>query len=231
MVPARSSRRGYLLNSDGNSVPLSGRNSTYRRVPILKASSHLAVELRTLNSAAKIFIEHPTMTRREFFATRLGAISHRPVSPVQTPVERSGNETPKSALGDRKPKRRFRRQFPHTETSQHLQNTAKEQYVFAPRLYFRSVFSCCSLAVFCRFGWSPCAEFGDGNASSASCLRGRILVSHFRTLYRSLDGADRSVGYGAQSGRKKFPPRHRGCSMKSSPQNRALKSTRGESWP
>ena len=30
-------------------------------------------------------------------------------------------------------------------------------------------------------GWSPCAEIGDGSASSASCLRGRILVSRFRT--------------------------------------------------
>jgi hypothetical protein len=35
------------------------------------------------------------------------------------------NETPKSALGDRKPKRRFRRQFPHTETSPYLQNAAE----------------------------------------------------------------------------------------------------------
>jgi hypothetical protein len=33
--------------------------------------------------------------------------------------------TPKSALGDRKPKRRFRRQFPHTETSPYLQNAAE----------------------------------------------------------------------------------------------------------
>jgi hypothetical protein len=28
-------------------------------------------------------------------------------------------------------------------------------------------------------GWSPCAKIGDGSASSASCLRGRILVSRF----------------------------------------------------
>jgi hypothetical protein len=37
---------------------------------------------------------------------------------------RSENETSKSALGDRKPKRRFRRQFPHTETRPYLQNAA-----------------------------------------------------------------------------------------------------------
>jgi hypothetical protein len=34
------------------------------------------------------------------------------------------NETPKSALGDRKPKRRFPRQFPHTETESYLRNAA-----------------------------------------------------------------------------------------------------------
>jgi hypothetical protein len=34
------------------------------------------------------------------------------------------NETPKSALGDRKPKRRFRRQFSHTETSPYVRNAA-----------------------------------------------------------------------------------------------------------
>lgn len=45
---------------------------------------------------------------------RLRICQHRP-SPIK-------NETPKSALGDRGPKRRFHRQIPHTETKLHPRN-------------------------------------------------------------------------------------------------------------
>jgi hypothetical protein len=76
-----------------------------------------------------LFVVRDLVTRK---ITKLAAVGYPIVARTQGATKShqraflkwDKNETPKMALGDREAERRFRRHFPHTETTPYLRNAA-----------------------------------------------------------------------------------------------------------